>query len=156
MRPSARLIVFRANWWLKTIKQVEVLASRLQEKLGSTSIVLYGSYARGDFNKWSDIDLLVISDRFRGVRVLDRYRLVESIVREGGVEPVLLAPEEARSVLSRPGWRHALKHAVIVVDHYNVASLVESITGKKPLSIGELKKTITAMREKAEKEIIEH
>ncbi len=32
------------------------------EKLGKFTAILYGSVARGDFNVWSDIDLIIISD----------------------------------------------------------------------------------------------
>ena len=37
-----------------------MLAAKLGEKL--SDVILYGSYARGDFNKSSDIDVLVILD----------------------------------------------------------------------------------------------
>lgn len=30
------------------------------------SAILIGSYARGDFNLWSDVDILLISDNFKG------------------------------------------------------------------------------------------
>ena len=33
---------------------------------------LYGSWARGDEREWSDVDLIVISPRFGGVRFVDR------------------------------------------------------------------------------------
>ncbi len=35
----------------------------VSSKLGKLTGVLYGSMARGDYNVWSDIDFLVISDR---------------------------------------------------------------------------------------------
>ncbi len=34
--------------------------------------VLFGSYANGDFNKWSDIDLAIVSKAFHGERFDDR------------------------------------------------------------------------------------
>lgn len=34
----------------------------VSSKLGKFTRVLYGSMARGDYNVWSDIDFLVISD----------------------------------------------------------------------------------------------
>lgn len=30
--------------------------------------ILFGSYANGTFNEWSDIDLLIVSDSFKGNR----------------------------------------------------------------------------------------
>ena len=37
-------------------------AGRAGPALGAQAMVLVGSVARGDFNKWSDIDVLVIGD----------------------------------------------------------------------------------------------
>jgi len=48
---------------------------------GSTSLVVYGSFARGNFNEWSDLDLLVIGEEsnVNKDRVLD---LQEALERE--------------------------------------------------------------------------
>jgi predicted nucleotidyltransferase len=35
--------------------------------------VLFGSYAKGKANKWSDIDLLVVSPKFDGKRTFEDY-----------------------------------------------------------------------------------
>lgn len=37
---------------------------------------LFGSFARGDWNEASDIDLAVVSDKFEGNRFLDRQKLI--------------------------------------------------------------------------------
>lgn len=34
--------------------------------------ILFGSYANGTFNEWSDIDLALVSDSFKGDRFKDR------------------------------------------------------------------------------------
>ncbi|MCX6155322.1 MAG: nucleotidyltransferase domain-containing protein [Candidatus Kapabacteria bacterium] len=36
---------------------------------------LYGSYASGTQNEWSDIDLAIISDKFVGNRFLDKEKI---------------------------------------------------------------------------------
>lgn len=43
---------------------IEVFSKRIQEILGNRlkKIILYGSYARGDFNKNSDIDIMILTD----------------------------------------------------------------------------------------------
>ena len=45
----------------KTIKEVLVL---IDEVFGDRAkkVILYGSYARGDFNKSSDIDIMILTD----------------------------------------------------------------------------------------------
>lgn len=40
-----------------------------------SQIVLFGSYARGTFQKWSDIDIALVSDIFEGDRFLDRGKI---------------------------------------------------------------------------------
>ncbi|MDQ6909833.1 MAG: nucleotidyltransferase domain-containing protein, partial [Actinomycetota bacterium] len=38
-------------------------AKAVAAELPVSEVVVFGSYARGDFNTWSDIDVLVISDQ---------------------------------------------------------------------------------------------
>jgi predicted nucleotidyltransferase len=37
--------------------------------------VLFGSYAAGSVNEWSDIDIALVSDAFEGVRIRDRNKI---------------------------------------------------------------------------------
>ncbi|MGD8777420.1 MAG: nucleotidyltransferase domain-containing protein [Ignavibacteria bacterium] len=37
---------------------------------------LFGSYAKGNNNEWSDIDIALISDLFEGVRIKDKIRRI--------------------------------------------------------------------------------
>lgn len=47
----------------EAIAKAAAWATQLVRGRGSISaVVVFGSYARGDFNKWSDIDVLVIDD----------------------------------------------------------------------------------------------
>lgn len=39
--------------------------------------VLFGSYSKGNFHKWSDIDIALVSDIFQGIRMIDRKRIRE-------------------------------------------------------------------------------
>lgn len=67
-------------------------ATDLATRLPLVAVVVFGSYARGDFNTWSDIDVLVVADQLPtdGRRRLD---LLWSC-RPGGLEPVGWTPEE--------------------------------------------------------------
>jgi len=62
------------------------------------TVFLVGSYARGDFNEWSDVDLVVVSPLFEGVRVLDR---LYALTIPPGYEVVPLTPSEFEKLLSR-------------------------------------------------------
>ncbi len=97
----------------------------LRERLGRVSLVLFGSYARGDFNAWSDVDLILVWEGFEGRPMAERWRLVRGLVEELGepVDLVLWSPGEARKLLGKPSWRRALTEACLVIgDDYGLFS----------------------------------
>ncbi len=64
------------------------------KKLNPFKIILFGSLARGDIGRWSDVDLLVIAEDLPE-RFLDRFTLVcESLDLPGEVDVLLYTPEE--------------------------------------------------------------
>jgi len=130
----------RLEAWLRALEAVEALAREARRALGRVSVLLHGSYARGDFNIWSDIDAIVVSEAFEGVRVLDRYDLISET--PPGVELVPMTPGELRASIEKPAWRHALKRGVvIVVDDLNVERLLRS-AGIEPITLEELRSRI--------------
>ncbi|BAD86183.1 nucleotidyltransferase [Thermococcus kodakarensis KOD1] len=56
---------------LKILRDVK---ARLQEILGENlvEIILFGSYARGEAEEWSDVDVLVVVKRWPTLEELDR------------------------------------------------------------------------------------
>jgi Nucleotidyltransferase domain. len=56
----------------RVIRGLRIYADRLRIRLGGLTMILYGSYARGDFNLWSDVDVLIISEYFRGRNFVTR------------------------------------------------------------------------------------
>lgn len=65
-------------------------------------IILFGSIARDDFDKDSDIDLLIIKDdrKKRTERICEIYRLIRSPKRTIAVEPLVLTPKEVKKAVS--------------------------------------------------------
>ncbi|MGC8506096.1 MAG: nucleotidyltransferase domain-containing protein [Thermoplasmata archaeon] len=53
------------------------------------SVFLFGSYARGDFNLWSDVDIIIISDFDKNIR-----RRFDSLDFPPGFEVIPMRPEE--------------------------------------------------------------
>ncbi|NOZ88628.1 MAG: nucleotidyltransferase domain-containing protein [Crenarchaeota archaeon] len=133
----ARLLERRARQWLEALERLREASRRLRARLGRLTLILYGSYARGDFNLWSDIDIIIVSDAFHGIRPLDRYDIVAPAL-EPGMEPITLTSGEAGEVLRRPGWRAALRDAVIVVDDYGLKTLIEEVSGVRPRRLEDL------------------
>jgi len=46
-----------------------------QNNIHVSQAILFGSYAQGKYNEWSDIDLALVSDDFVGDRFVDRNRI---------------------------------------------------------------------------------
>ncbi len=67
-------------------------AAALPDELGVVAVVVFGSVARGDFNKWSDIDVLLVAEHLPSSS-RDRIELLFAD-RPGGLEPVGWTPSE--------------------------------------------------------------
>lgn len=86
------------------------------------SVLLIGSYARGDFNLWSDIDLLVVGDF--SSNPVERYRDIDF---PPGFEVIPVRVEELHVSLKagNPMIVEAARTGVILRDDYNVAKLLK-------------------------------
>ena len=63
--------------------------------IGRVSVFVFGSYARGDFNEWSDVDVLVVTDAPLPANPFRRLDMVEKCLAEACcVEPVILTVDE--------------------------------------------------------------
>ena len=54
---------------------------RIRQRFEPDLLVLFGSRVCGEPDEWSDIDVVLVSRRFEGVRFLDRMRLFRQEVR---------------------------------------------------------------------------
>lgn len=57
-----------------------------------SAVYLFGSYAKGDWLKTSDIDLVVVSDDFCKIKFSERLDLVNKIIWERGLGNVEILP----------------------------------------------------------------
>jgi len=82
----------------KIIKSIEKFAEIVNKEFDVKKIILYGSYAKGTNNDYSDIDVAVICDKYDGDVLKANSRLF-SIVRDIDVriEPILLELQNDRS-----------------------------------------------------------
>ncbi len=87
--------------------------------MAPATIIVFGSYARGDFNVWSDVDVIVISGRFRGLPFTRRWAILPRT--ELPLEAIAWTPEEASERLSKPAWRKALRDCLVIVDDNRLA-----------------------------------
>ena len=58
---------------------IDELTAELKIALGDKfrELILYGSYARGDFDEWSDVDLMILVDIRRDELVLCESKIID-------------------------------------------------------------------------------
>ena len=77
------------------IQEAEKFVQCVSKKLRIVQAWLFGSYARGDFNEWSDIDVLIVVRDSLPKRPIDRIDLVMECLEEcNNVEPVIVTVDE--------------------------------------------------------------
>lgn len=81
---------------------IKLLAEALVRELEAEQIYLFGSFARGDWLYESDVDIIVVSSRFRGVEYGRRVLLVRRLAPKGmKLEVLAYTPEEFKKISER-------------------------------------------------------
>jgi len=77
----------------EVFQRIDRYVAEVVEKLNPRKVILFGSFAQGDFNEASDIDLVVIADFKESF--LDRIRSLMELNRFGlPLEPIGYTPKE--------------------------------------------------------------
>jgi len=109
----------------KVINEAKNWARNLPFK---ASIILIGSYARGDFNLWSDVDIVLISEL--SGNPLDRLKKIDY---PPGFEVIPLTPSEFLTLLKKknPIAIEAVNEGIILRDDFNIRKFCKE-KEKKP------------------------
>lgn len=68
-------------------------------------IILYGSALRGDIDKDSDIDFLVVKTGVERIKPFERvYQVLQLLDEEAAYEPKVFSPKEIDERLARNDW----------------------------------------------------
>ena len=84
----------------KADKRIEKTIKSYIEQLESIGVhvqqaILFGSYATGKYDEWSDIDLAIVSDDFAGNRFNDRNKIRKVTLRvNSDISPMPFRPED--------------------------------------------------------------
>lgn len=99
----------------KIIKKAKKWAQSL--KIPCTAILI-GSYARGDFNLWSDIDIVIISPTFKG-NPIERLKTINT---PPGYEIIPITPQELNKLLKKkePLALEILKQGITLRDDLKI------------------------------------
>lgn len=95
-------------------------AQRTSEALGKVTVWIYGSVARGDFNHWSDVDILVVAESLPE-RLPDRLELLFRLALPC-VEPKGYTVAEFKQLLAKncPNLRMMLCDAILLRDDWGL------------------------------------
>ncbi|HDD56728.1 MAG TPA: nucleotidyltransferase domain-containing protein [Nitrososphaeria archaeon] len=85
------------DWIINYLKNYAKDALRKGAKL----IILYGSLARGDYTATSDADILIISDKFKDIRIIDRMLDFLDPSSPIDIEPRVLTTEEFKTLIKK-------------------------------------------------------
>ncbi len=74
---------------------IEYVANLRKGRLSIKKVILFGSYAKGKQHKWSDIDLCVISPRFKNTFSAMQYLWLKRLNDYGHtIQPVGFSPKD--------------------------------------------------------------
>ncbi len=82
------------------VEELEEFLRRLRERMPVEAVIVFGSHARGGAGEWSDLDVIVVSDYFKDLTLLDRIALLLEL-KEGRVEPLGYTYEELAEMVER-------------------------------------------------------
>jgi len=80
--------------------KVKLVIDQFLKELANNDItveqaILFGSYAQGTFNEWSDIDLAIVSKVFVGERFEDRKKIRRIKLKvSSDLDPIPYSPED--------------------------------------------------------------
>ncbi len=87
----------------KTRREIKRIISRYVDTLASlgvevTQVILYGSFARGTAQEYSDIDIAVVSPAFTKFDIFERQEILSKAHHNFGepIEPIGLTPDQIR------------------------------------------------------------
>lgn len=107
----------------KELNNLDEWAKKVKTVLGPCTIILFGSYARGDFNLWSDLDLLLVSDYFESIRFLERTNRLPELNRS--TDLICWTMKDFKISILKPSWKSALRDSIVIADDYNISSLLK-------------------------------
>ncbi|MBS4007170.1 MAG: nucleotidyltransferase domain-containing protein [Clostridium sp.] len=124
-----RLIETRRAEQQEMVARARRYTERLRARIGLLSGFVVGSVARGDFNLWSDVDLVVIANGLPE-HPLERSRLLYDLA-EGGIEPKGYTVTEFRKLLAQnhPLALETMGKGILLLDELGVREISTGYDG---------------------------
>ena len=106
----------------EALRVARSFAERVRSCFGRATILVIGSYARGDFNEWSDVDLLIILENAPKSPLERMDNIISRCPPPAGVEPIVLTIDEFETQKKRntPLFQEACHKGIVLVDELGV------------------------------------
>jgi len=112
------------------LRKARRFAEEVRRALGKATVVVIGSTCRGDFNAWSDIDVVVISDSLPE-NPLHRLDLLADLL-EPGIEAIPLRREDAIRLAEKGSpVAEEIVSCIALADDLNLLDLLRGILSKR-------------------------
>lgn len=87
-------------------EEIMKIVKKLKEKNKLDKVILFGSFARGDFGKYSDVDIIAISKKFKGIEKLKRspqlyYDIHNNLKLDFDVDIACYTPDEFKNLRNK-------------------------------------------------------
>ena len=105
----------------KTDKIVKRFINLIIEKFNLKKIIIFGSFARGDYHKGSDLDLVIVGE-FKE-RFIDRIgKIIELNDSDLEIEAMVYTEEEFQKMIQerRPFIEQVLEEGIVVYEKRNI------------------------------------
>lgn len=90
------------------------VAEASKDNIQISKVILFGSYAKGTNNEWSDIDLAVVSKDFDGISFYDSQKLTDAMLRTSiDIETHPYRPEDF--TIENPFVKEILEYGIRIV-----------------------------------------
>lgn len=99
---------------LSILKSVKEYVSVLQKEISVQKVIIYGSYAKGTFNKDSDIDIVIVSKNFGKNPHEDNVYLWSKLwkISEKRIEPRAYSTKDFQSTYMSPLLYEIHQHGI--------------------------------------------
>ncbi len=102
----------RSRRLLETRREIVEALRRVKKEL-CAEVYLFGSYAKGTHTIDSDVDIIVVSEEFRGLNLVDRIVMVRRLLPEDkGFDMIALTPEEFEEKKKKAFYREVSRYWV--------------------------------------------
>lgn len=109
----------RAGWALSKAKEFTECIKKIFRSI--VLVVLFGSYARGDFNEWSDIDILIVVDDVLPNKPTERIDMVVPCITavEAPIEPIIISRNEFENLKKKknPAIVDAIDNGIPIINN---------------------------------------